>query len=106
MQPSLLLRHVKRRIAILYGDFGTGCTMNSLQVKFYDAKESIFVIRVARSEIEMVLDVLREEGSGSAAAEFGGEISILHVAGSPRQCNAKLERLTPDDHVRPWKISY
>ena len=104
--PGALIRQIKQRVSVLYGDFGAGCIMNSLQVKFYDAESGVFVVRVGRSELKEILDVLQESGADSAPTSLRATIDVIHVAGSPRQCNSKLEKLTPKGATRPWNISY
>jgi len=101
-----MLRLIKRRINERYGDLGTGCTMHSLQVKFFDAASGFCVIRVARSQVQKILAILNEDGARGLAQENSARIEVVHVAGSPRQCNAKLAKLTPSHCAKCWSITY
>jgi ribonuclease P/MRP protein subunit POP5 len=91
-----VMSHVRSSIVDLHGDYGAGCTLPSLSMRFFDTSSNICALRVDREfsgmlRTAMVLVTLLNQRKA--------RLSVLAMSGSMRKCKAVLRRCL-DAHLQ------
>ncbi|KAG2449092.1 hypothetical protein HYH02_005840 [Chlamydomonas schloesseri] len=78
-----VLTAIRDAVAVNFGDYGLGCNLSSLQVKFYSPFTGTCIVRCATSENERVITslALMTEVKGRPAA-----LRLLRIAGTLDAC--------------------
>lgn len=91
-----VIAQIRTSVIDLHGDYGAGCTMPSLSLRFFDPISSICVVRVDREFAEIVrtsivlVTVLEKREA---------RLRVLHMAGSMRNCKVVVRRCL-DRHLQ------
>ncbi|PNW88361.1 hypothetical protein CHLRE_01g026100v5 [Chlamydomonas reinhardtii] len=78
-----ILTAIRESVAVNFGDYGLGCNLSSLQVKYYSPFTGTCIVRCATSENERVVTslALMTEVKGRPAA-----LRLLRIAGTLGAC--------------------
>ncbi|KAJ1629004.1 hypothetical protein T492DRAFT_1014183 [Pavlovales sp. CCMP2436] len=91
-----VIAQVRASIIDLHGDYGAGCTMPSLSLRFFDPSSGVCNVRVDREFAEMtrasivVVTIIDKREV---------RLRVLHMAGSMRKCKLVLRKCL-DAHLR------
>ncbi|KAG8471154.1 hypothetical protein KFE25_009575 [Diacronema lutheri] len=91
-----VIAQIRSSVLDLHGDYGAGCTMPSLSVRFFDPSSSICAIRVDREFAEMVRTSI---ALVTQLDKREVRLRVLHMAGNMRSCKAVVRRQL-DRHLR------
>jgi RNase P/RNase MRP subunit POP5 len=86
---QMLMAQLRASVGDLHGDFGAGCALPSLSMRFFDPNSGVGTVRVDRE----FADVVRTSAVlVTILDQREARLRVLHVAGSMRRCKAVLRR--------------
>ena len=85
--PHEVLKSIREAVMGLYGDYGSGCVQNSLQVRKVMTEKNVLVIRVDREYAHMV-----QAGIALVTALRGEAVAfdVVHSSGTQSQCDTAI----------------
>lgn len=84
-----VIAQIRASIIDLHGDYGAGCTMPSLSIRFFDPSSSICTVRVDREFAEVVRTSIVLV---AVLDKREARLRVLHMAGSMRNCKVVIRR--------------
>ena len=84
-----LAQEIRRLIQDLYGDVGAGHTAQSMQVKYYNARTGLGILRTSRATYQLVWHCLTLMHGSICDGLAIERVQCVHLSGTIRNCQLK-----------------
>eukprot|EP00117_Sycon_ciliatum_P021544 scpid78794/ scgid18850/ Ribonuclease P/MRP protein subunit POP5 len=87
LSSKRMVEELRKAVQCLHGDYGLGCVLRSLHVKYLNVQTNIAIIRISRDYYKLLLSALPLM---KKLRDIECSIKVLHLGGTIRSCQRFL----------------